>query len=59
MFNPFSEFIMKKFLENNIISLKYSKSVLAYANCIHLNLIKKYSLNISVIQKYKLALIRF
>ena len=59
MFNPFNQIVMKKFLENNIDNLKKNKSVIAYCNCIELNEIKNYCNDVTLIKKYKLALIRF
>ena len=59
MFNPFNKLIMKKFLENNIKILIKNKSVIAYCNCIELEEIKNFCNNITLIKKYKLALIRF
>ena len=50
---------MKKFLENNIKILIKNKSVIAYCNCIELEEIKNFCNNITLIKKYKLALIRF
>jgi len=35
MFNPFDEFILDKFLINNINHFQEHKSVIAYANDIH------------------------
>ena len=59
MFNPFNKLIMKKFLENNIKILIKNKSVIAYCNCLELDEIKNFCNNITLVKKYKLALIRF
>ena len=60
MFNPFDNFIMKKFLLNNIDILKKNKSVIGYANYMQLETIKKFTYKkIIKIEKYKLALIFF
>ena len=59
IFNSFDDFIMKKFIENNLPILKQNKSVIAYANYNQLHVIKEYSKNVLTIDKYKLALIFF
>ncbi len=59
MFNPFNRIVMKKFLENNFKILKKNKSVIAYCNFIELDEIKNFSNDITLISKYKLALVRF
>lgn len=59
MFNPFDNFIMKKFLTNNINILRKNRSVIAYCNCIEIRTIKNFCKKIIYIKKYKLALITF
>jgi len=55
MFNPFNGIIMEKFLKNNHVNLKKNKSIITYANCRELKIIKKYAYKIKLIKKYKLA----
>ena len=59
MFNPFDGVIMEKFLKNNIKKLKKNKSVIAYCNYIEIETLKTFCKDIILIEKYKLALIKF
>ena len=59
MFNPFDEFIMKKFIKNNYNNLVKNKSVIAYSNYNQLDTIKNYTKNIETIEQYKLAICYF
>ena len=59
MFNPFDRNILKIFLKNNKIILKKTSSVIAYANCKDLKLLKKYSKKNIEIKKYNLVLFFF
>ena len=59
MFNPFDEFIIKKFIENNYNNLVKNKSVIAYSNYNQLDIIKSYTKNIEIIDQYKLAICYF
>ena len=59
MFNPFDEFIIKKFIENNYNNLVKNKSVIAYSNYNQLDIIKSYTKNIETIDQYKLAICYF
>lgn len=55
MYNPFDEFVMKKFIENNYNNLTKNKSVIAYSFYIHLDIISNYTKNIETIDQYSLA----
>lgn len=59
MFNPFDAFIMKKFIKNNYYNLVKNKSVIAYSNYRQLNVIKNFTKNIQIIDKFKLAVCYF
>ena len=59
MFNPFDEFIMKKFIKNNYSNFVKNKSVIAYSNSNELETLKKFTSNIQIIDQYKLAICFF
>ena len=59
MFNPFDGFIMDKFIQNNYENLVKNKSIIGYANCKQLEIIKRYTDNILEINKFKLAVCFF
>ena len=59
MFNPFDEFVMKKFIENNYSNFVKNKSVIAYSNSCELETLKKFTSNIQIIDQYKLAICFF
>lgn len=59
MFNPFDRFIMKKFIKNNYKNLVKNKSVIAYSNYNQLNVIKNFTKNIQIIDKFKIAICYF
>jgi len=59
MFNPFDGFIMKKFIKNNYKNLVKNKSVIAYSNYRQLNVIKNFTKNIQIMDKFKLAVCYF
>ena len=59
MFNPFNKIIMEKFLENNFSNFVKNKSIIAYANCLELETIKKFTRNVQFIENYKQAICYF
>ena len=59
IFNSFDAHIMKSFLENNYEILKLNKSVIAYSNYKQLDVLKRFSSNIKIIEKFKIAIIFF
>ena len=59
MCNPFDGFIMDKFIQNNYENLVKNKSIIGYANCKQLEIIKRYTDNILEINKFKLAVCFF
>ena len=60
MFNPFDAYIFNNFLKNNYHILTKTKSVIAYSNSLHLNVLEKFKYRkLEKVAKYKLALIHF
>ncbi len=50
---------LEKFLANNFSNFVKNKSIIAYANCLELETIKRFARNIQFIENYKLAICYF
>jgi hypothetical protein len=42
MFNPFDDYVMRKFIVNNLNNFKKNKTIIAYANDIHRNIFRDF-----------------